>query len=173
MEDKGLGSLIFYIILAVIVLAGSLQGRKKKVPPRKAASPSPAAGGREPAGTGGMSRGQEFESAASPGEAMHAEPVDGAFSEEGSGSEPMAGAFAMEGSINDTMAAAFATEGISSLTEAQVTSPEYNAITDSEISDDKDYQYSIAAADDIVRGGFDLRKAVIYSAVLNRKEYSF
>ena len=36
MEDNGLGSVIFYIILAVIALAGSFQNKKKKVPPKQA-----------------------------------------------------------------------------------------------------------------------------------------
>ncbi|MCK7534013.1 MAG: hypothetical protein MZV63_24825 [Marinilabiliales bacterium] len=43
MEDNGLGNIIFYIILAIIGLAGSFQNKKKKVPgqaaPRKASPP--------------------------------------------------------------------------------------------------------------------------------------
>jgi hypothetical protein len=191
MEDSG--SFIFFIIQALLALVGSLQGRKKKppvgksMPPGKMASPKPgqkAASILLPPQT--VSKPQHAttktylegrfdkpKAGASDPEGSTGEPMAAAFASEGSVRQGMAEAFAMEGSIQDGMAAAFATEGVSGLSDIQIKSPGINAFNDSEIHDLPEYMYNIEDADDFLTEGFDLRKAVIYSAVLNRKEYSF
>jgi hypothetical protein len=177
MEDKG--SLIFYIILAIIAIAGSLQGRKKKAP---AGKPKPAGMTMtyKPEQTktstvrtvekGSMPR---YETPAPSQEGNYESPLAGEFASEGSFSRTIADDFASEGSIEDTMAAAFASEGISSLSEAPINSSADNAIAEGEIHDIPEYNYSESAEDDLTGEGFNLRRAVIYSAILNRKEYSF
>ena len=82
------------------------------------------------------------------------------------------GAFAREGSIEDSMAAAFASEGVSAFKDIQIADFIHTEISDSEIGDAPDYDYNARPGSDILSDGFDLKKAVIYSAVLNRKEYS-
>ena len=191
MEDGGLGSLIFYIILGVIALAGSFQNKNKKgkAAPKKVVRNEPEAEAWTPpvrtAPTPPRSRPQyipiepsmegryddpvarEFSR-----EGRYDDPVARAFSSEGSSAETMAGAFAMEGSIEDSMAAAFATEGVSGIHDIQFKEFIHTEISDSEIGDAPEYNYNIRPGSDILMEGFDLNKAVIYSAVLNRKEYS-
>ena len=70
------------------------------------------------------------------------------------------------------MAAAFASEGASALNEIQTDNFIHTEISDTEIGDAPEYDYNARPGGDILSGGFDLRKAVIYSALLNRKEYS-
>lgn len=163
MEDNGLGNIIFYIILAIIGLAGSFQGKKKKVPgqaaPRKTAprqdAPRPV---------------QQ-----QPRVEVHRRPQP-VFSEtidEGHYDEPMARQFSAEGSIESTMAAAFATEGIRGMTELQMKAEADTTISDSEISDAPVYDYESRDGDVDLLHSFDLKKAVIYSAILERREYKF
>lgn len=197
MEDKGIGSLIFYLILAVIALAGSFKPRKKNVPPKqtvlrrpvqKTAQPvRPAQNAVEPARPAEMPRKPQYVPVEPVDEGHYDEPMAGAFASEGTTDEIMAGAFtsegsiadsmaaafASEGSVTDTMAAAFASEGLSSLAESQIKANIDNTITDSEIHDAPVYDYNARNGGAIITGGFDLKKAVIYSAVLDRKEYSF
>jgi hypothetical protein len=212
MED--IGSLIFYVILGIITLVGSLQGKNKKqnappkkvvqrrpdtvvTPPQARKTPAPA-----PARTMQVPRTMQTPQPqprpAPPQskprympvdpsmEGRYEEPMAGAFSNEGSISETMAGAFsgegsisktmaaafAGEGSIEDSMAAAFASEGISSFKDFQTGDFVHTEISDSEIGDAPEYDYNARPGRDILSDGFDLRKAVIYTAVLNRKEYS-
>jgi len=96
----------------------------------------------------------------------------GAFSGEGSIASGMSEAFAREGSIADSMAAAFASEGVSAMGESAIVEFIHTEISDSEIGNAPEYDYESLPGADIHTGGFDLKKAVIYSAVLDRKEYS-
>lgn len=183
MEDKG--SLIFYIILAIIAIAGSFQGRKKKAPAGKPKpsgmtlpgkpeqTPASQARSAEPARSAGQARIPRYETPEPSMEGSFESPVAGTFSSEGSFSRSMADDFTAEGSIEDTLAAAFASEGISSLSYAHIRTPGDSAIEDGEIQDLPEYVYSESVADDVLAEGFNLRRAVIYSAILNRKEYSF
>ncbi len=177
MEDGGLGSLIFYIILGVIALAGSFQNKNKKgkAAPKKVVRNEPEAEAWIPpartAPTPPRSRPQYIPIEPSM-EGRYDDPVARAFSSEGSSAETMAGAFAMEGSIEDSMAAAFASEGVSGIHDIQLKDFIHTEISDSEIGDAPEYNYNIRPGSDILSEGFDLNKAVIYSAVLNRKEYS-
>lgn len=222
MED--IGSLVFYIILGLIALAGSFQGKGKKKPgapkpvqrkpgnvvtrpperttmqttrpaptirqerpspstvrqERPAPSPvmqqkpapkpspwflpsDPSMEGRydEPM-AGDFSREGNFE-----------DPLARAFSREGSAASGMSEAFAREGSIADSMAAAFASEGVSSLGESAMGDFVHTEISDSEIGDAPHFDYNEGAGAEIHTAGLDLKKAVIYSAVLDRKEYSY
>jgi hypothetical protein len=177
MEDTG--SLIFYIILALIVLVGSLQGRKKKAP---AGKPKPSGmtvtDKREQttatsARTAKQVQVPQYKTPEPYEEGSYKSPLAGEFASEGSFSKTMADGFAGEGSIYDTMAAAFVSEGISSLSGAQIKSTAYNAITESEIHDMPEYAYGESVADDLLSEGFDLRKAVIYSAILENKWHLF
>ncbi len=191
MEDGGLGSLIFYIILGILAIAGSFQGKNKKqktapkktVPGRPAmetrkpeARPEPAPVLRRPQyvpidpsmeGSYEEPMAGEFS-----GEGSYGGTMAGAFSNEGSISNTMARAFASEGSIEDSMAAAFASEGIPSFKDFQTSDFVHTEISDSEIGDAPEYNYNARPGSEILDEGFDVKKALIYSVVLNRKEYS-
>jgi hypothetical protein len=194
MEDKGLGNIIFYIILAVIALAGSFSNKKKKTggpgAPTKTFS-WPDLEGEEPAP---VSQYKEPESEPVPSqrpvvinEGRYEEPMAGAFSDEGSYVNPMAerfssegtvsndlaSAFSNEGSIANSMASAFATEGMSGMNEEQIRMSTDSTISDHEIGDAEAFDYEAYKTELTHEGGFNLRKAVIYSALLNRKEYTF
>jgi hypothetical protein len=178
MEDGGLGSLIFYVILGIIAIAGSFQGRSKKqktVPKntepdrpvmetvKPQARPEPAPVKRKP----------QYVPIDPSMEGRYEEPMAGKFSREGSYGGTMAGSFAKEGSIIDSMAKAFASEGVSALHDIQPGEFVHTEISDSEIGDAPEYDYNARPGSDILDEGFDLKKALIYSVVLNRKEYSF
>ena len=212
MED--VGSLIFYIVLGLIALAGSFQGKGKKkqgtpkpaqrkpgtvttkppvrttaqstrpVPsPVRQERPSPSPLRQErPASTLSpytMPSGQSLEGRYDEPMARDfsregniREDMAGAFSGEGSIASGMSEAFAREGSIADSMAAAFASEGVSAMGESAIVEFIHTEISDSEIGDAPEYDYESLPGADIHTGGLDLKKAVIYSAVLDRKEYS-
>lgn len=197
MEDNGLGSVIFYIILAVIALAGSFKGKKKPVPPKQSmprrpvqkttqdARPAPKVV--QPARPAEMPRRPQYIPIEPVDEGNYAEPMAGTFASEGSFSETMAGAFATEGSVSksmaddfadegsmiDKLAASFASEGVSSFHGSTIEDFVHDEISDSEISDAPDYDYNAAPGGYKLADRFDVKKAVIYSAVLARKEYSY
>ena len=193
MEDNGLGSVIFYIILAVIALAGSFKPKKKPVPPKQAMPPRPvqrtvqAPKVVQPSRPAEMPRMPQYFPIEPVDEGNYAEPMAGTFASEGSLDETMAGAFATEGSLRkgmagdftqegsmiDKLAASFASEGISSLPDIQITDFIHSEISDSEIGDAPVYDYNAPTGPKILSDGFDLKKAVVYSAVLDRKEYSY
>jgi hypothetical protein len=197
MEDNGLGSVIFYIILAVIALAGSFKGKKKPVPPKQAMPPrpvqrteqaaKPAPKVVQTARPAEMPRRPQYIPIEPVDEGNYAEPMAGTFTSEGSLEDLLAGAFASEGSVSkgmaggfadegsmiNKMAASFASEGISSLSDIQIADFIHTEISDSEISDAPDYDYNAPTGRKILSDGFDLKRAVIYSAVLDRKEYSY
>jgi len=201
MED--IGSLIFYVILGIIALVGSVQGKSKKKPgaPKtvlrgpvttarkpEISRPAPAAGTEsspvKPAPP--VSKSSPWFMPEEPSmEGRYGEPMATAYNREGSTGEPMAGdfssegtyrntlaeAFASEGSIADSMAAAFSSEGISSLGDSSIDGFIHTDISDSEIGDAPDFDYEATPGADIHTAGFNLKKAVIYSAILDRKEY--
>lgn len=183
--------MIFYIILGILALAGSFQGKgkKQKSVPKKAdparptpearkptARPAPAPVQRKPQympiDTSMEGRYEEPMAGDFSGEGSYGSTMARAFSSEGSSTETMAGAFAMEGSIENSMAAAFASEGVSGLHDIQLREFIHTEISDTEIGDAPEYNYNVRPGSDILSEGFDLDEAVIYSAVLNRKEYS-
>ena len=201
MED--IGSLIFYIVLGIIALAGSFQGKGKKktgVPKTVQRKPETAApipqARRETVTTRPQpAAAQPYEPAPAPKyiapeptmEGRYDEPLAGEFGREGSYEEPMAREFdwegdrgeplakdfSREGSIPGRMAAAFASEGVSAFGSSVSAEFIHNEISDTEISDAPEYDYNVAPGSGILTDGFDLRKAVIYSSVLDRKEYSY
>jgi hypothetical protein len=195
MEDNGLGSVIFYIILAVIALAGSFKPKKKPVPPKQAVPPGPFQRTKQavkpvqkvvlPSRPSVIPARPQYIPAEPFDEGDYDEPMAGTFASEGSLSEPMAGAFSTEGSVSKSMAdnfaqegsminklaASFASEGVSSIPASMIEGFVHNEISDSEISDAPDYDYNAEAGGYKLADGFDLKKAVIYSAVLDRKEY--
>ena len=193
MEDNGLGSVIFYIILAIIGLVGSFKGKKKPVPPKQAMPPKPVQRTAQipkvgqPVRPAEMPRRPQYIPIEPVDEGNYAEPMAGTFASEGSLDESMAGAFATEGSLIrgmagdftqegsmiDKLAASFASEGISSLSDIQIADFIHTEISDSEISDAPVYDYNAHTGRKILSDGFDLKKAVVYSAVLDRKEYSY
>lgn len=207
MED--IGSLVFYIILGIIALAGSVQGKgkKKSAGPKPAApkqvqrrpeatasrptarnttaatraEPSPARPAPPaskpspwfiPAGTSMEGRYKEPMASEFEREGTIGEPMAGDFSYEGSYRNTLAEAFAGEGSIADSMAAAFSSEGVSSLGGYGSGDFVHTEISDSEIGDAPEFDYDARPGADIHKDGFDLKKAVIFSSVLDRKEYS-
>ncbi len=209
MED--IGSIIFYVILGIIALVGSVQGKGRKKagapkpmqhkpgtftnkPPQRSA-PAPARPQSQPArsvvtsappqpATGRPARQMPSNQSL---EGRYDEPLAGEFSREGTYAESMAGefswegskrgglagVFAQEGSIAGATAAAFASEGSSVFGDSSIREFVHTEISDSEIGDAPDYDYNAAPVTDILSEGFDLKKAVIYSALLNRKEYSY
>jgi hypothetical protein len=193
MEDNGLGSVIFYIILAIIGLVGSFKGKKKPVPPKQAMPPKPVQRTAQipkvgqPVRPAEMPRRPQYIPIEPVDEGNYAEPMAGTFASEGSLDETMAGAFATEGSVSrgmaddfiqegsmiDKLAASFASEGISSLSDIQIADFIHSEISDSEIGDAPVYDYNAHTGRKILSDGFDLKKAVVYSAVLDRKEYSY
>jgi len=215
MED--IGSLLFYIVLGIIALAGSFQGKGKKKPgapkpvqrrpgtitskpplsnestsSRPQATPVPAPAPRPQPSPARpiqpVSRpAQKYMPAESSMEGSYEEPMarefsregsysgtaEGQFSTEGTKRGGLAEAFASEGSIADSMAAAFAAEGSSAFGHSSIKEFIHNEISDSEIGDAPVYDYNKAGGADLLTEGFDLKKAVIYSSVLDRKEYSY
>lgn len=216
MED--IGSLLFYVVLGIIALAGSFQGKGKKKPgapkpvqrkpgtifskpplseqsaprPPQAAMPAEARAPRpQPAPV------RPYQPLPKPApkyipadpsmEGDYDEPMARDFSREGSLNETMAGRFsgegskggglaeifAGEGSIADSMAAAFASEGSSAFGHSSIREFIHNEISDSEIGDAPEYDYNKAGGADLLTEGFNLKKAVIYSSLLDRKEYSY
>jgi hypothetical protein len=183
MEDNGLGSVIFYIILAVIGLAGSFKGKKKPVLPKQSMPSGPVQRNKpavkpapkviQPASPAGMPHRPQYIPIEPVDEGNYAEPMAGAFATEGSVSKSMADDFADEGSMINKLAASFATEGVSSFHGSTIADFVHDEISDSEISDAPDYDYNAVAGGYKLAGGFDLKKAVIFSAVLDRKEYAY
>ena len=195
MEDSGLGGLIFYIRLGIIALAGSFKGKNKKpqAPPKQVVIRRPEAEVMTPPvrtapATMAPSppRRPQYKPVDPSMEGSYDEPLAREFSREGSiggtmaetykmeGSiiDSMAAAFASEGSINDSMAAAFASEGVSAFRDFNTGDFIHTEISDSEIGNVPEYDYNSRPGSEIFSDGFDLRRAVIYSALLNRKEYS-
>ncbi len=195
MEDGGLGSLIFYVILGILAIAGSFQGKgkKQKTVPKKTEPDRPVMETKQPPVRREPDRARTMQAPQPPArpepapvqrkpqympidpsmEGRYEEPMAGAFSSEGSISDTMARAFAGEGSIEDSMAGAFASEGISSFKDFQTSDFVHTEISDSEIGDAPEFDYNARPGSDILDEGFDVQKALIYSVVLNRKEYSF
>jgi hypothetical protein len=216
MED--IGSLIFYVVLGIIALVGSIQGKGKKKPgaprpvqrkpgtltskPPVMSAPEPArpqasaarpqtqatrpliaSGSPQPA-TGRPARYMPSDHSL---EGRFDEPLADEFSREGSYAETMAGefnwegsrrgglaeVFAQEGSIAGASAAAFASEGSSVFGDSSIREFVHTEISESEIGDAPVYDYNVAPGADMLTEGFDLKKAVIYSVLLDRKEYSY
>lgn len=178
MEDGGgLGSLIFYIILGILAIAGSFQGKgkkqktatKKTIPDRPAEEPmKPPA----PPAPPPVPRKPQYVPIDTSMEGRYEEPMAGAFSNEDSITDTMARTFAREGSVDASMAKAFASEGVSSFKDFQTSDFVHTEISDSEIGDAPEFDYNARPGSDILEEGFDLKKALIYSILLNRKEYS-
>lgn len=187
MED--IGSLIFYVILAIIAIAGSVQSSSKKkkaqagkAVPRKPATtvmsesrppvqaqPRPQYRPIEPVNEG---RYEDPVASQFDGEGSIADTMAEAFASEGSVSRNKAAAYASEGSVSRSKAESFAGEGVSALTDFSRQQFVHTEISDSEIGDAPAYDYNASILDDLA-DGFDVRKAVIYSALLDRKEYKF
>ncbi len=87
--------------------------------------------------------------------------------------DKLAEQFSKEGSTDRSNAQAFAGEGVSSLSSAQIKINADDAITGTEIGDSMDYDYNDLGQDETDDKGFNVKKAILYSAILNRKEYAF
>lgn len=202
MED--IGSLIFYVVLGILALAGSLgKGKKKPGVPTTAqrkpetADPAPQAR-RETLSTRPQpAAASSYEPAPRPApkyipadpsmegryedtlarefsrEGSYEEPMAREFDWEGGRGEPLAKDFSREGSITGRMAAAFALEGVSAFGSSVPAEFIHNEISDTEIGDAPEYDYNVAPGSELLTEGFDLKKAVIYTSVLDRKEYSY
>jgi len=197
MEDN-IGSLIFYVLLGILALVGSVQGKNKKkgVAPKNVVQRKPAATvTRSPAQSAPspapvakpVQQRPQYMSPDPSMEGRYNNPAADAFSNEGSMPDPLADAFSNEGSIIDSMAAAFSGEGSVSGSMAEAFAAEgssaffdsslkefvHNEISNSEIGDAPEYDYNVLPGSEIQSERFNLRKAIIYSAFLNRKEYSY
>ncbi|HSN58004.1 MAG TPA: hypothetical protein VLR72_00825, partial [Clostridiaceae bacterium] len=165
---------------------------KQSMPPRPVQKTSPAVVNPapkviQPASQSAMPRRPQYIPTEPVDEGNYAEPMAGTFASEGSLEDLLAGAFATEGSVSksmaddfanegsmiDKLAASFASEGVSSFHGSTIEDFVHDEISDSEISDAPDYDYNAAAGGYKLADGFDVKKAVIYSAVLARKEYSY
>ncbi len=188
MED--IGSLVFYILIGLIAIIGSLQGKGKK----RAGIPKPgqkSAGGSSPAphGSGGAhphtSPGKQYAGhhpgVPSPGhlipdpfeEGRFEKPFTGYFVNEGSEDHSKAMAFRGEGSTDMSVAAQFAHEGVSSFDGYALTGSDANDISEGEITDAPLFDYNSDLTAQKLADEFDIRKAIVYSAILNREEYSY
>ncbi len=214
-DNGGIGSIIFYIILALIGLAGSFKGKKKKtIRPGESKKifswpdlgdstehSFPDVFDNETTFTPGAMPKEESTpvktaaytskpKAFSPGpydEGRYDEPMAKSYSEEGSyrnllaerysdeGSmaDALASQFSHEGSVKQTMADAFSSEGVSSLSEAQLKMSPDNTISDTQSGGIYGYSYNAIENDADGDENFDVRKAIIYSVILDRKEYSY
>jgi hypothetical protein len=200
MEDKGLGNIIFYIILAIIGLAGSFSNKKKAASqgaPKKTFKWPDFEGDSTPAfpdvfepetqkeemrpvvkpNTGPVvineGRYEDPLARSFSGEGSFKNPMAEKFSREGSMADELASRFSREGSLENSMAAAFASEGMSGMSQAQILRSTDNTISESEIGDAEEYDYEAYKTDLDKEGGFNVWKAVVYSTILNRKEYTF
>ena len=190
MED--IGNIVFYIILAVIAIAGSIQSSKKKKTTGKTAPPRPPERrAPEPAGQTRQQRmpletrtpepvrqvvsqpRPQYAPAEPVDEGYYEDPLAASFAGEGSVSRNSAAAFSDEGSVENTMATAFAMEGAPALDNLINDEFSHIDITDSEISDAPGFDYNTDDTAEQMAEGFNLKEAVIFSAILNRKEYSF
>lgn len=186
MED--LGNIVFYIILAIIAIAGSIQSSKKKKTTGKAATPGqPVKKATEPAGQMQQRSTPRYVPPEPVDEGYYEDPLAASFSGEGSVSRNSAAAFADEGSVSgnkaaafadegsreDPLAKAFATEGAPALDDLMKEEFIHTDITESEINDAPAFDYDIDETDEHPADRINLRQAVIYSAILNREEYSF
>lgn len=202
MED--IGSLVFYVLLGVIAIVGSLQGKNKKkgTAPRNVFQNKPATTTARPPehpstedryksppadtfnkeGSFRKLLAEVFSDEGSISNPMAdtysdegsiSNPMAEAFSNEGSKRNPLADAFSKEGSVSGNMAAAFAAEGSSVFFDASLSEFLHNEIADSEIGDIAEYDYNTMPGSDKTLEDFNLWKAVVYSAVLNRKEYTY
>ena len=202
--DDNIGSIILYIILAILGIVGSLNKSKKNVPGKakpqrpgsffdmgdtKTTVPPPVY--KRESQSQPMSKPQPetvrplftFDAEE---EGEYEEPYAGAFTDEGNRQDTLAESYNNEGSMRDTLAErfekegkmddqlanAFAGEGVSSLASARIKTEE-NTISESEISKVAEYNYDEGFLDVPMRDDIDLKKAVIYSEILNRKEYAF
>jgi hypothetical protein len=201
MEDKGLGNIIFYIILAIIGLAGSFSNKKKKAgvpgapkktfkwpdfeeeatpafpdvfePESEPEVPRPAVKPVSRPVVINEGRYEEPLAGSFSGEGTYKNPMAERFSREGSMADELAARFSHEGSMENSMAAAFASEGMSGMSQAQILRYTDNTISDSEIGDPEEYDYEAYKTDIDKDGAFNVWKAVVYSSILNRKEYTF
>ncbi len=177
MEDGGgLGSLIFYIILGILAIAGSFQGKgkKQKTAPKKTVPDRPAVESMRPPAPPApppVPRKPQYVPIDT-SEGRYEKPMTRTLSNEDSITDTMARAFAREGSFDASVAKAFASEGVSSFKDFQTSDFVHTEISDSEIGDAPEYDYNARPGSDMLDEGFDLKKATIYSILLNRKEYS-
>ena len=201
MDDNGLGNIIFYIILAVIGLIGSFTGKKKASKTGKPAKTFSwpdlegevthsfpdvfdAESSKPPVAAAETVKKKTYIPAEPSFEGRYEEPMAGnysgegsytntfaeRYSAEGSMSDELASRFSGEGSYESMIASAFRNEGVSSLDDTQIKTTFHDA--SEEEGGIIGYDYNVTDHGDS-ENDFDLRKAVIYSALLNRKEYSF
>lgn len=107
------------------------------------------------------------------GEGRYQDAMADRYSTEGSMVNDEASRFSSEGSMSDALAAAFSSEGVSAFADAKIKATEKYREEHTDRDEIFGYDY------DKVDGGFeqeqefDLRKAVLYSSILERREYSF
>lgn len=202
--DDNIGSIILYIILAILGIVGSLNKSKKNVPGK--AKPQRPGGFFDMGDTKTTATPPVYKRESQPQmskpqpetvrplftfdaeeEGEYEEPYAGSFSDEGNRQDTLAESYNNEGSMRDTLAErfekegkmddqlanAFAGEGVSSLASARIKTTNENAISESEISNAAAYNYEEGLLAELIRDDLDLKKAVIYSEILNRKEYAF
>lgn len=205
MNDDNIGSIIVYLILAVLGIAGSISNKKKKPVAGKGKSPipgwfdmgeekspepppvyrkipepaqvqKPSEESRKPEYTFTPENEGHFDDPYAGkfnNEGSIYDQVAGQFSNEGSMADLLAERFENEGAVDRSIAAKFAREGISSLSAAQIKIDPSNSITEHEISDSPDNVSFDEEIEDIINNGFNIKRAILYSAILNRKEYAF
>jgi hypothetical protein len=173
-EERGIGNIIFYIILAIIAIVSSIKGKKKQQPG--------VPGGAEPSQAGRsyfpdeIFDDEEDSPATERGyweETGREEPVIAA-----SGRKDPAFSQSAEGSYQEPMAAMFANEGISALDHKATTRRFEELLKETPIDDDFDWNKSEKGNDDeagfnidSLSEEFDARQAIIFSEIINRKEY--
>jgi len=172
-EERGFGNIIFYIILGIIAIVSSIKGKKKQQPG--------IPGGSKPSEAGRSYFPDELfedddESAPEKGywdEPHRGEPVIAA-----SGRKDPAFSQATEGSYKEPMASMFANEGVSALDHKATAKRFEELLKEPSINDSFDWNEPEKENEDdtrfdidLITEEFDARKAVIFSEIINRKEY--
>ena len=155
-EERGFGNIIFYIILGIIAIVSSIKGKKKQQPGMP--------GGSAPSESGRTYFPDELFDEDE--EEYAPERTDTAFSR------------GAEGKYEEPMAPVFANEGVSALDHMETTRRFEELLRETSTHDGFDWDKSDQGADseagidiNLIPEEFDARQAVIYSEIINRKEY--
>ncbi len=173
-EERGIGNIIFYIILAIIAIVSSIKGKKKQQG--------------TPGGPAPSQQGRSY----FPDE-LFEDDVDDEATQRGYWEKPMARETVitsesrpsqvfsgeMEGSYDEPMASMFAGEGVSAL-DHMATSRRFEELL-RETSTNDGFDWAASEKDGFEDGAgidlellpeeFDGRQAVILAEIINRKEY--
>jgi hypothetical protein len=172
-EEKGIGSIIFYIVAAIIAIISSIKGKKKQQETQTGEYPTPA---NRPGGFPDDMFDDEVEEPA----------YQEAYNDSPWGSTPKVPepavrkvypAFEAEGTLVEPMAEKFSGEGVSALDHVE-TARRFEELvrqTETKVYDLKEadlYDYEAKESDiEEEEIEFDARQAIVWATIIERKEY--